>query len=48
MLHTQQQKAIYDIDAPFFFHEETIIESTDNLQRCRKTNNVIEKPNATS
>ena len=28
---TQQHKTIYDIDAPFFLHEETIIESTDYL-----------------
>ena len=28
---TQQQKAIYDIGAPFFLREETIIDSTEYL-----------------
>ena len=28
---TQQQNTIYDIDAPFFLHEETIIDSTEYL-----------------
>ena len=28
---TQQQKTIYDIDAPFFLHEETIIDPTTYL-----------------
>ena len=28
---TQQQKTIYDVDAPFFLHEETVIDATEYL-----------------